>query len=86
MSNYASHSIKADRVNFLRQTNLDGADVNFNTNGNFNFTKPVNTTSLIIKVGKFTLNLLLISPLKKSHMSSLHMLLLLVDWFHLFLQ
>ena len=49
MSNYASHSIKADRVNFLRQTNLDGADVNFNTNGNFNFTKPVNITSLLLR-------------------------------------
>ena len=49
MSNYASHSIKADRVNFLRQTNFSGADVDFNTNGNFNFTKPVNTTSLLLR-------------------------------------
>jgi len=48
-NNYSSHSIKADRVNFLHQTNVNGADVKFNTNGNFNFVKPVDTTSLLLR-------------------------------------
>jgi len=49
MSNYSSHTIKSDRVNFLHQTNFNNADVKFNTNGNFNFQKPVDTTSLLLR-------------------------------------
>ena len=49
MSNYSSHTIKSDRVNFLHQTNFNNADVKFNTSGNFSFQKPVDTKTLLLR-------------------------------------
>lgn len=47
---YSSTSTRSDRVNFISQTgHAEQKDVIFDTSGNFNFVKPVDTTSLLLR-------------------------------------
>jgi len=54
-NNSSNHSIRADRVHFIHQNDHAGADVAFNTSGDFDFVKAVKSRDGVVVNDKFKL-------------------------------